>query len=118
MPHNAQFRTPQFKDAKRPAAEHSGGYLRLRALLVELAGDGGFPLTGGLWVVGHDAVVGAPGACAAGAGAVAGEHLRGRPSVQLHQVTFLPAAFQPGMAEVMPEPVRPDLNPRTACPGG
>jgi hypothetical protein len=26
MQHNAQFRTPQFKDAKRPAAEHSGGY--------------------------------------------------------------------------------------------
>jgi hypothetical protein len=28
MQHNAQFRTPQFKDAKRPAAEHSGGYVR------------------------------------------------------------------------------------------
>jgi hypothetical protein len=28
MQHNAQFRTPQFKDAKRPAAEHSGGYAR------------------------------------------------------------------------------------------
>jgi hypothetical protein len=32
MQHNAQFRTPQFKDAKRPAAEHSGGYARASAV--------------------------------------------------------------------------------------
>src|SRR5271167_699101 len=49
----------------------------------------------------HDAVVGA-----AGAGAVAGEHLRGGPAVQLHQVPFGSAAVQPGVAEVVPEPVR------------
>jgi hypothetical protein len=39
MQHNAQFRTPQFKDAKRPAAEHSDGYTRPFAIR-----DGGLPL--------------------------------------------------------------------------
>ena len=39
----------------------------------------------------HDAVVGPAGTGAAGAGAVAGEHLRGGPAVQFHQVGFGPA---------------------------
>src|SRR6516162_10175030 len=54
----------------------------------------------------HDAVVGAAGAGAAGAGAVAAEHLRGGPAVEFHQVAFGAAAVEPGMAEVVPEPVR------------
>jgi hypothetical protein len=54
----------------------------------------------------HDAVVAAAGAGAAGAGAVPGEHLRGGPAVQLYQVLFGSAAVQPGVAEVVPEPVR------------
>ena len=54
----------------------------------------------------HDAVVAAAGAGAAGAGAVPGQHLRGGPAVQLHQVPFGSAAVQPGVAEVVPEPVR------------
>src|SRR6266851_4465966 len=58
----------------------------------------------------HDAVVaaagaGAAGAGAAGAGAVAGQHLRGGPAVQLHQVPLGSAAVQPGVAEMVPEPV-------------
>jgi hypothetical protein len=70
----------------------------------------------GSWLVGHDAVVGAAGAGGAGAGAVAAQHLRGGPAVQLHQVAFCPAAVQPGVAEVMPEPVRVDGYP--GLPGG
>jgi hypothetical protein len=60
--------------------------------------------------VGHDAVVGAAGAGATGAGAVAPEHLRGGPAVELHQVSLGPAAVQPGVAEVVPEPVRVDVH--------
>jgi hypothetical protein len=52
----------------------------------------------------HDAVVAAAGA--AGAGAVPGEHLRGCPAVEFHQVAFGSAAVEPGVAEVVPEPVR------------
>jgi hypothetical protein len=40
MQHNARFGTPQFKDAKRPAAEHSGGYFALRSLTLT-SGFGG-----------------------------------------------------------------------------
>src|SRR4249920_2696539 len=64
----------------------------------------------GSWLVsrpvGHDAVVGSAGADAAGAGAVAAEHLRGGPAVEFHQVSLGSAAVQPGVAEVVPEPVR------------
>jgi hypothetical protein len=63
------------------------------------------------WPVGHDAVVGAAGAGAAGAGAVAAQHLRGGPAVEFHQVPLRAAAVQPGMAEVVPEPVRPGIHP-------
>ena len=56
--------------------------------------------------VGHDAVVGAAGAGAAGAGAVAGEHLGGGLAVEFHQVAFGSAAVEPGVAEVVTEPVR------------
>ena len=48
---------------------------------------------------------------AAGAGAVAAQHLRGGPAVEFHQVPFAAAAVQPGMAGVMPEPVRPRIHP-------
>jgi hypothetical protein len=58
----------------------------------------------------HDAVVAASGSGAAGAGAVAAEHLRGGPAVELHQVTFGAAAVQPRVAEVVPEPVREHLD--------
>src|SRR5689334_12784223 len=67
--------------------------------------------TRGLWRVAHDAVVGAPGSRAAGAGAVAAQHLRRGPAVQLHQVAFGAAAVQPGVAEVVPEPVWVHLHP-------
>src|ERR1035438_8614130 len=59
----------------------------------------------------HDPVVGAAGAGAAGASAIAAQHLRRGPAIQLHQVPFAAAAVQPGMAEVMPEPVRPRIDP-------
>jgi hypothetical protein len=64
----------------------------------------------------HDAVVGAAGAGAAGAGAagagaLASEHLRGGPAVQFHQVPLGAAALEPGVAEVVPEPVRVHLHP-------
>ena len=77
---------------------------------------GGAPFTRSWLVsrpVGHDAVVGAAGAGAAGAGAVTAQHLRGGPAVQLHQVPLGAAAVQPGVAEVVPEPVRQASTP--AC---
>ena len=58
----------------------------------------------------HDAVVGAAGSGAAGAGTVAAEHLGRGPAVELHQVALGAAAVQPGMAEMMPEPVRPGIE--------
>src|SRR5271165_2981772 len=60
----------------------------------------------------HDAVVVAAGAGAAGAGAVPGEHLRGGPAVQFHQVARSAAAVEPGVAEVVPEPLRVHRYPR------
>ena len=41
-----------------------------------------------------------------GAGAVAAQHLRGGPPVQFHRVALGTTAIQPGMAEVVTEPVR------------
>src|SRR5271166_535255 len=58
----------------------------------------------------HDAVIGTPGPGGAGTGTVPGQHLRGDPAVQLHQVPLRPAAVQPGAAEMMPEPVRVDIH--------
>src|ERR1700690_764298 len=66
--------------------------------------------------VGHDAVVGAAGAGAAGAGTVAAEHLRGGPAVEFHQVALGAAAVEPGVAEVVPEPVREHLDAALAAP--
>jgi len=40
---------------------------------------------------------------AAGAAAVAFQHLRGRPAVQLHQVALRAATVEPGVAEVVAE---------------
>ena len=57
--------------------------------------------------VGHDAVVGPAGPGAARASAVAAQHLRGGPAVQFHEIPFRAAPVQPGMAEMVPEPVRP-----------
>src|SRR5208282_2561643 len=68
--------------------------------------------------VGHDAVVGAAGAGAAGAGAVAAEHLRGGPAVEFHQVPLRAAAVQPGVAEMVPEPVREQIHPALAAAAG
>src|ERR1039457_486245 len=76
------------------------------------------PGGGGLRGVVHDAVVAAAGSCVAGAGAVAAEHLRGGPPVQLHEVALGAAAVEPGMAEVMPEPVREYLDAALASPAG
>ena len=64
---------------------------------------------------GHDAVVGAAGPGAAGAGAVAAEHLRGGPAVEFHQVALRPAAVQPGVAEMVPEPVRAGIHAALAA---
>src|SRR6266446_3166729 len=72
----------------------------------------------GLRGVVHDAVVAAAGPGAAGAGAVAAQHLRGGPAVQLHQVALSAAAVQPGMAEVVPEPVREHLDPALPTASG
>src|SRR5580704_17912650 len=54
----------------------------------------------------HDQVVVTACPRAAEAAAVPVQHLRAGPAVQLHQVTFGAAAVQPGVAEVVPEPVR------------
>ena len=51
--------------------------------------------------IGHDAVVGAAGPGAAGAGAVPAEHLRGGPAVEFYEVAFRSAAVQPGVTEVV-----------------
>src|SRR3954454_11256841 len=67
-------------------------------------------VTAGSWRVVHDTVVAAACPGAAGAGAVAAQHLRGGPAVQLHQVALGAAAVQPGVAEVVPEPVREHLD--------
>ena len=55
--------------------------------------------------VGHDAVVGTAGPGAAGAGAVLAKPLRGGPAVEFHEVAFRSAAVQPGVTEVVPEPM-------------
>jgi hypothetical protein len=55
-------------------------------------------------------VVGPAGPGAARAGAVAAQHLRGGPAVQFHQVPFGAAPVQPGMAEMVPEPLRPGIH--------
>ncbi len=78
----------------------------------------GMPLWPGSGAVVHDAVVAAAGAGAAGAGAVPGEHLWGGPAVQLHQVPFGSATVEPGMAEVVPEPVRVGGHAALAAPAG
>src|ERR1039457_2744953 len=78
----------------------------------------GRPGQGGLRGVVHDAVVAAAGSCVAGAGAVAAEHLRGGPPIQFHEVALGAAAVEPGMAEVMPEPVRGDPGAALASPPG
>src|SRR6516162_2620326 len=74
--------------------------------------------TAGLRRLLHDAVVAAVCPCAAGAGAVAAQDLRGGPAVQLHQVAFCAAAVEPGVAEVMPEPVREHLDAAFAAAAG
>ena len=68
--------------------------------------------------VAHDAVVGAACAGAAGAGAVAAQHLRGGPAVQLHRVTLGAAPAGPGVTEMMTEPVRVHGHPALAAPPG
>jgi hypothetical protein len=75
-------------------------------------------LQAGLWRILHDAVVAAAGAGGAGAGAVAAEHLRGGPAVQLHQVALGAAVVEPGVAEMMPEPVRGHLDAALAAAPG
>src|SRR5271166_3789186 len=52
---------------------------------------------------------------AAGAGAVAAEHLRGGPSVELHEVALGAAPVEPGVAEVVPEPVRVHVDAALAA---
>ena len=71
-----------------------------------------------MWPVFDDAVVGAAGAGGAGAGPVPAEHLRGGPAVEFHQVTLGAAAVQPGVAERVPEPVRPRVQAGLAAPAG
>src|SRR5208337_1201063 len=60
----------------------------------------------------------AAGAGAAGAGAVAAENLRGGPAVEFHQVSLGSAAVQPGVAEVVPEPVRVGVDSALAAAAG
>src|SRR5271166_6587366 len=66
----------------------------------------------------HDAVVGAAGSGAAGAGAVAAEHLGRGPAVEFHQVALGAAAVQPGVAEVVPEPVREHVDAALSATAG
>src|ERR1022692_4853975 len=55
---------------------------------------------------------------AAGAGTVPAQHLRGRPAIQLHQVAFRSAAVEPGVAEMVPEPVREHVDAALAATPG
>src|SRR5689334_13074212 len=82
------------------------------------AGTAGARHGRGSGAVVHDAVVAVAGAGAAGAGAVAGEHLRGGPAVEFHQVAFGAAAVEPGVAEVVPEPVRVGGHPAWPAAAG
>src|SRR5712671_4231118 len=90
--------------------DRSGAPARMRSIAARIRRSPAQRPVTGSWLVsgpaGHDAVVGAAGAGAAGAGAVAAEHLRGGPAVEFHQVSLGAAAVQPGVAEVVPEPVR------------
>ena len=106
---------------RKSRGRESGGYSawwrwrgRQGAGIVDAAARGG--LRSGC--VGHDAVVAAAGSGAASAGAVAAEHLRGGPAVQLHQVALGAAAVQPGVAEVVPEPVREHADAALAAAAG
>ena len=63
-------------------------------------------------------VIGAASAGAAGAGAVAGQHLGGGPAVEFHQVSLGAAAVQPGVTEVLPEPVRIGVHAALAAAAG
>ena len=54
----------------------------------------------------HDAVIGTACPRAARAGTVPEQHLRGRPAVQLHQVALCTAPVQPGMTDMVTEPMR------------
>src|SRR5260370_22714939 len=83
----------------------------------------GLPESCGCWcgqlgLVGHDAVVGAARPGTAGAGAVATQHLRGGPAVQLLQVALRAAPVQPGLAEMVPEPTRVDRHAGLAAAAG
>src|SRR5208282_3110465 len=66
----------------------------------------------------HDAVVAAACPGAAGARAVAAEHLRGGPAVELHEVALSSAPVEPGVAEVVPEPVRVHVDAALAAAAG
>ena len=63
-------------------------------------------------------VVAAAGSDATSTGAVAAEHLRTGPAVQLHQVTLGAAAIQPGLAVIVPELVREQLDIALAATAG
>src|ERR1700722_2243811 len=60
----------------------------------------------------HDAVVVTACAGTAGAGAVPGEHLRRGPAIELHQVCLGAAPVEPGVTEMVPEPLRMPRPPR------
>src|ERR1039457_3758262 len=68
------------------------------------------------WAAVHDAVIAAGRACAARAGAAPAQHLRGGPADQPYQVPFRPAPVQPGVAEMMPEPMLEHIRPALAAP--
>src|SRR5271154_2212094 len=75
-------------------------------------------LVAGSGAVVHDAVVAAARAGTAGAGAVPGEHLRGGPAVEFHQVPFGSTAIQPGVAEMVLDPVRVHVRAALAAAAG
>jgi hypothetical protein len=84
----------------RCRAERGGYFAWGRALMV-WPGCSRRPGELGSTCVVHDAVVAAAGSGAAGAGAVAAQHLRGGPAVQLHQVALGAAVVEPRVAEVV-----------------
>ena len=65
----------------------------------------------------HNAVVAATGSCAAGAGAVPAQHLRGGPPIPSHQVALGPTPVQPGVTGNDEGTCANPPTPRTGCPG-
>ena len=119
MPVSLRAQAPQWPLARMAPAEAGRQTAAYRtAFVAQVDARRRLPAVAALSAAVHDAVIGAAGPRAAGAGAVPEQHLGPGPAVQLHQVALRAAAVQPGVAEVVPEPVRvhpdPAWRPRRA----